>query len=335
MAVPPKDLVNDGFLRLNNSDKQLSKGPVLVIGPARSATSMVAGALYELGCYCGDQAVAPIYEDVRMRNAIKDSNWSKVRRIAESYSQLHDNWFFKWTVPARPMTISRRIKLKLQRQATELKTLQNLYEALGKPKVVVTFKDPFSISNRNRLSISSDILDGIRGAIAAFETIRLFLKIESPRALLVSSDKALNKKSQLLEQLKDYCGLTPSDNQMQAALDFIEPDPWKYLVSTKSDLCVGYVEAIKGNSVKGWAKYKEGDKDANVVLFIGDKQVATTTANLYRKDLQQAGLRDGNCAFEFNDVDIHKMRAGSLVNVRVEGDSQDLSNSPQIVSKAS
>jgi len=315
----PKDLVNDGFLHINHTDQpsHATNCPILIIGPARSATSMLAGALYKLGSYSGDGAVDPTFEDTRIRKAINEGNWQEVSAIASAYNAQHSNWFFKWTVPGR--------------EPFECTVLQDLYRALGKPKVFVTYKDTFSIANRNRISASSDIFPALRRASASYETIRRFLEIETPDALLVSTEKALHNKSLLIEKLTQQSALTPTKKQHQAALDFVEPNPWKYLVMTRSDLCIGYVAPIEHGTVKGWAKFKAGDADANVVLTINEKEVATTKANIFRKDLQQAGHRDGKCAFQFDDINLDNLISGSVVSVRVEGDSQDLSNSPQIV----
>jgi len=319
MADPLKDLVNDGFLRINHTDlpSHASSSPILILGPARSATSMLAGALHKLGCHCGDGAVDPTFEDTRIRKAINDDDWKEVAAIASTYTRQHSDWFFKWTVPGR--------------EPFECTVLQKLYCALGKPQVFVTYKDIFSIANRNRISTSSDIFAALRRATASYETIRRFLEMETPDALLVSTEKALHNKSLLIENLIQHSRLTPTKDQHQAALDFVEPNPWKYLVMTRSDLCIGYVAPIEHGTVKGWAKYKVGDADANVILTIDEKEIATTKANIYRKDLQQAGHRDGKCAFQFDDIDLDNLISGSVVSVRVEGDSQDLSNSPQII----
>ncbi len=335
----PVNLINEGFYRSEPDKKNplsttTQHSPVLIIGPARSATSMIAGALHHLGYYSGDGAVEPVFEDVRLREAIKKYDWNEVNSIANSYNSQHEQWLFKWTVPARPTSVPGRIKQLLLRQPTEVAKLRKLYHSLGNPKIIVTYKDVFSISNRNRISISSDILDGIRGALAAYEAIRVFLKTENPDVLMISSEKALKNKASLVQHLTDFCGVSATEKKQQAALDFIEPVPWRYLVSTKSDRCLGYVEPFNGHAVQGWAKFKDSDEAANVTLLIDDTEIATTTATGFRADLKEAGHRDGNCAFTFGHADLGKLQPGATVRVRVEGDTQDLSNSPQIVSQA-
>lgn len=330
------DLINSGFYRIDPNDQAIVRTDnpnkaVLIIGPARSATSMAAGALFHLGYYCGDKAVAPVFEDVRLRETIKQLDWKSLKEIANSYSNHHDNWLFKWTVPAKTNSISRRITQLVLNQPSELKKLTKLYHTLGKPKVIVTYKDVFSISNRNRISISSDILDGIHGALAAYENIRLFIKKERPDVLMIASEKALKNKNSLVDHLIDFCEINATSEQQQAALNFIEPIPWQYLASTKSDQCIGYVEPVKGGNVNGWAKYKDSNEEANVVLFINDKAICSAKANGFRADLKQAGHRNGNCAFSFCGLDPAALNPGATVRVRVEGDSQDLSNSPQVV----
>ena len=292
---------------------------------------MVAGAMFHLGHYCGDGAVVPVFEDVRMREAINEQDWNEVERIAKSYTSQHERWLFKWTVPARPTSIRGLIKRLTLRQPSELTRLRKLYKALGKPKLIITYKDVFSIANRNRISISSDILDGIRGALAAYEVIREFIEKEHPQALMISSEKAISNKHSLIQNLIDFCQIPATEKQIQAALEFVEPVPWSYLNSTKSDLSIGYVEPVNNGSVSGWAKYKHNDDEARVTLLVDDEEVSSINANEYRADLERAGHRHGNCAFTFENIDPVLLQTGSTVRVRVQGDTQDLSNSPQVV----
>lgn len=324
------NLINSGFYRLTSNARPSADNAAvstLVLGPGRSGTSLVAGVLYHLGVHAGDTAHAPVFEDVRLRQAVTHRDWSQVTAIATEYSGRYPNWSFKWTAGSEKQT--KRFARWPGRSRREVAVLSRLYHSLGQPRVILTFKDVFAIANRNRISISASLLPEIRKAIEAYEIIARFIEKEQPEALLISADKAMVDKSALLNEVVEFCALQPTAQQSRAAMAFVEPNSPRYLVNTKSDRCIGTLAPLQQGKVAGWAKFKGSDDVATVALYIDDRKVACAQADRFRADLQGKVQSDGRCAFEFDQLDVASLPPGSVVRVRVEGDTQDLSNSPQ------
>lgn len=344
-------LKNTGFLRIGAKSESTSAAnepagsrPVLVLGPGRSGTSVIPGMLNSLGFYCGEQAVPPVYEDTLLQRAVTASNWSEVEKISSRYAAENTQWCFKWTVSSTSNSnrnwISRARYIVRGSDRQSVKQLNHLYEGMGKPLVIITFKDVFSIANRNRISISGDLLAEMRKALDAYDILLQFINQCQPDALLISIQKGLANKDSLLEQLIEFCVIQPTDKQRLSALEFVTPDPKHYLLSSRSDQCIGSLAPIsKSNqtgsgTIGGWAKYKESAESPVVALYIDDEQVATTVANEYREDLVGSVHPQGTCAFNFSAIDFSLMTSGTVVRARVVGDSQDLSNSPQLINRA-
>jgi hypothetical protein len=291
---------------------------------------MVAGMLHHLGVHMGDAAHPPVFEDQHLRGVVAKHDWRGVSSLAAGYSDSHRHWGFKWTVPGEPRSLLSRLNRVIGHGSDGCRNLSSVYRALGRPRVLLTFKDVFSIANRNRLSISADLLVNMERTVAVQQTIVEFLRREDPDALLISVDKAVHNKVALLDELTRFCDLSPTAQQNSAALAFIEPNSQKYLLSTKSDKCVGNLASLKCGRVHGWARYKHKPDVASVALYVNDEKVDCVRADQYRPDLVKKGHQTGKCAFAFDRFDVKSLQPGSVIRVRVEGDTQDLANSPQL-----
>lgn len=65
----------------------------------------------------------------------------------------------------------------------------------------------------------------------------------------------------------------------------------------------GYIANISTNNIRGWVA-KDGQKaPVRVELWINDKKIAQTNANLFRKDTLEKGIhKTGKCGFEFEQI---------------------------------
>ena len=59
---------------------------IIVLGLARGGTSLVAGALESLGVFMGDGSCPPVFEDLRIGEAIAQGRFSAVDGIIEDYN---------------------------------------------------------------------------------------------------------------------------------------------------------------------------------------------------------------------------------------------------------
>jgi hypothetical protein len=74
----------------------------------------------------------------------------------------------------------------------------------------------------------------------------------------------------------------------------VEPAP------AESSNYEGFHEASDCNSIKGWSwNVRRPNDPVRIELYDGDSLIATVSADLFRKDLQDAGKGNGAHGFEF------------------------------------
>ena len=91
----------------------------------------------------------------------------------------------------------------------------------------------------------------------------------------------------------------------------------------------GYVDAIEGTRVKGWAiDLTRPATRVHVDLQIDDQTVMTTMADTYRADIEALGVGDGKSAFEFALPPNLPLDRSIAIGVVLAGTGLHLTNSP-------
>lgn len=86
----------------------------------------------------------------------------------------------------------------------------------------------------------------------------------------------------------------------------------------------GYVEGIQGGFLRGWVR--DPSDDNNVIsldVFLCNERLATLNADIYRKDLEAAGMGAGKHGFEFK-VQENVLEAGDYLVVKLHGMEQQI-----------
>ena len=122
------ELINSGICVVGHKPKDLR--PIIVVGTARSGTSMIAGSLDSLGVFMGDQAKPPVYEDVKLSDAIEAKNIQLSKEIIADYTSRKKLWGWK-----RPRSLN---------------YLVGIDKLFNKPCYIFVFKDLLSICLRNK-----------------------------------------------------------------------------------------------------------------------------------------------------------------------------------------
>lgn len=157
---------------------------ILVAGPPRCGTSMIAGCLHHLGVYMGRLTTDGRFED---RDAWESSIDVDARNAA------HPVWGTKW-----PWSYQR----------------VGLQDApLRDPRVIYAWRNP---SHRQRYSrvAAGDFAQWL--ATTAAWASWLEHHHDWP-VLCVDFDEAINRPIEAVEQLVDFCGLTPTTDQITVA----------------------------------------------------------------------------------------------------------------------
>lgn len=315
-------LINRGMVEINGPAQTAHQRTLIVLGTARSGTSLAAGVLHHLGLFMGEMASAPVYEDTRLAEAT-ESAWLAptteiqgsshhlkcTQAIIDEYNSAHHVWGWK-----RP---------------SSLHYLDKLHGEIRNPVYIVMFKDVLAIANRNLISMGSNLLPAVRQALAEYGLLVDFLSRENPPALLVSYDKAMANKADFVKSLAGLTGLDHSEEQRTAAQSFIDPSSATYLRATRAHRFIGSLDLVETRRVAGWASRVGSQVSVRIGIFVNDQYVASSTANLFRPDLKKVGVSaTGRIAF---DVAISPpLNPGDVVRVRPVDDVVDLNNSPRV-----
>lgn len=298
---------NRGHHIINPPEQASETKTVIVLGCARSGTTMIAGVLHHLGVSVGRRHDDATFEDIDLSLAFENHKFDEAESIIAEYNEAHDVWAWK-----RPGL--------LDYQNIAAKHVRN-------PHYIAIFKDIFAISNRNRISMEVDLLENMDSVISDHRKLLEILKSLDAPCLMLSNEKVLQNKSEAVATIADFIG-KGSAAQREAAVEFITPNRTKYLESTRKNRNIGFLDKVTDTVVAGWARSAyTTDTKVEVELLVNGKAVKKSVANLYREDLKQGNHGDGHHGYIIPTSDL-KLKAGDKISVRVTGDIVDLSNSP-------
>lgn len=336
-----EDYKNTGFHRIGKDTSAWVGKPrtIVILGVARSGTSIVSGALHHLGVFTGDYSKDPVYEDVRMSDAFKSSDWDQVEEVIRDYNGRYSVWAYK-----RPNIIQAAQRMgrfgRLAKRFPFMFTSSNeltlfnfnrFISQLRNPIFIVTFKDLFAISNRNRISMNFNLLSDMNKVWRQYGGLLRVIGRPGFHGLLVSVDKAVQAREAFLAELISFCALAPTADHRNEAKAFITDDPKRYLDVARATKSIGYLDGASNDCIHGWVRYLDNERIATVALFIDGLEVAQTQANLFRQDLLDSERHSrGRCAFRFQNFDTTLLKPGTEIRVRATEDMNDLGNCPHI-----
>jgi len=248
----------------------------IIIGVARSGTSMVASSLYTFGVFLGNRNNRAVYEDAELAEAIEQGAKREAIRLIEARNHTHDVWGIK-----RPAIF---------------KFLPAYLKYLRNPHFIVTFRDPAAIAERNMRSMYLDYATCLKNAADdAQQLIRFLTKHRFP-TLVISYEKAMMNPKDYLNDLAAFCDLDISDEQYQAAHTLIESGPASYLDHARLKY-QGEIEQISESSVTGWVVALNNPEPVLVRVMAKDQILAKGVASGFRPEYQDKGKQKGYCGF--------------------------------------
>ena len=283
---------------------------LIVIGVARGGTSLISGSLDHLGVFTGERSVQPVYEDVKLARALENRSFEEAQTIIEAYNN-HGTWSFK-----RPSSID---------------YIAELNKLCRNPVYLIVFKDIFSISNRNTISMKSDVIKGLRNAHENYAKILSFISTESPNAFLLSYEKVMGNKEFFIDTLVDLIDKKKvSPSQRESALNFIEPNSKAYLDASRITKSIGEIGSVEKNTVVGWGKYLHSNEPATVELYINNVLVSSKKAKDFRQHtLDSKKHLTGYCGFIF-DLSQIPLQNSDVVSVKLKDDVLFLKGSQNV-----
>ncbi len=312
-----------GIEQLNNSGMKYigekgvlleKKKTLIVVGVARGGTSLISGSLDHLGVFTGENSRKPVFEDTKLARAFEGNNNEMIKDIIEEYNQKHSIWSFK-----RPMAIN---------------YLNSIDELTRNPIYLIIFKDIFSISNRNNISMKQDIISGLAEAHENYGKLIKFISQTKINAFLFSYEKIMISKEVFIDTLINLIGEdSVTDGHKNSALEFIRPNPGEYLNASRITKSVGKIGFIDEFKVIGWGKYISSEEPANVELYVNDQLIEVIQATDFRQHVLKEKIHStGKCGFLF-DLKNSPLKDGDKVSVKLTDDIMFLKNSNQIFKK--
>ena len=295
----------------NKSSLEQEEKTLVVVGIARGGTSLVAGTLHHLGVFTGDRSRPPVFEDVRLAEAFEKGDFQEAKLIIDDYNEKYKQWSFK-----RPAAIN---------------YIDKLHSMCRNPIYLFIFKDIFAVSNRNNISMKSDVVSGLKKAHDDYAKVVNFISNNDLNGFFFSYEKVMANKDAFVDVLVDVVGKkNVSEEQKLSALTFIEPNPKEYLNASRVTRGQGQIGSVEETKVIGWAKYVHSHKPGTVELYVNNELVATAIA----KDFRQGALDNnihptGHCGYMF-DLTNSPLKEGDIVSVKLEDEVNFLNNSNQV-----
>ncbi|PLY14737.1 MAG: hypothetical protein C0631_09435 [Sedimenticola sp.] len=313
--MPESNFTNDG-IQILFPPSQSSEKTLIVVGIARGGTSLAAGALSHLGVFMGEAAHSPVFEDLRLSSAFENNDITAIYSIVSSYNVQHKTWGWK-----RPSVVN---------------YLSSVHEAVRNPHYICLFKDLFSVANRNRISMESEVLKNMERSLIEYSNVVQFLTTNKPPCLMVSYDKALANKKLFIDRICEFAGIEPSSEEYQNAMNFITPSPKEYFDATRAGKIIGHIDVVSRNTVHGWAALSADTepKPLTIILLINNKPIAELIADKYREDLLGHKVHvTGYAGFEFILDDKHTLKPGDIIRIQEKSSGVDLVNSPWTITE--
>ena len=304
-------LKNEGVLALNMPDMPQTEKTVLVLGVARSGTTMVASVLEALGVPMGEK-LGTVLEDVELSQAVEEHDIELLRGILAKRNSQYSIW--GWKRPSAP-------------------DYYNVWkDHFRNPYIIAIFRDPFAIANRNRISMMSDIFHNMEQSTRQSADLIKFLSQQTYPLLLCSYEKVLGTPEKFVRVVDYFLELEVS-SRWEGAVSQINPGPREYLVSSRITHSRGHLDIVNRKTCRGWAFYpKLPERAAKVQILLNGVLVHVVDANIFRAGLKEKEIHPtGLCGFRFDWPDDALTEIGDWVDVRVEGDIRSLNGSPKQV----
>lgn len=246
MKIPnPTQLFNQGSVQLFENSLNKKDSTFLVIGQARSGTSMVGAILNEIGIPIGEK-IGPVYEDNELGTFMDSLKKGEVSanflNAINSRNEQHCNWGWK-----RPDLYS---------------ILSTILPHIRNPHLVCIMRDPIAVASRNMVSLGGEkdkavILDLHYQAIFEQKQILDAVVYEKRPTLLLSYEKALSRPINFIKSLSNFAGKDLTEKEIQKFAEFISPNNLGYSLRARkvdydgNESTRGILVGVEKGAIKG------------------------------------------------------------------------------------
>ena len=204
-------------LHVLNPPQQGEGRGIFVFGAPRGGTSMVAGALRILGVNMGARQGVGNNEDLDIQEArggvaelgdpasdVFQAALSRMRPVIEKRAVSDQPW--GWKDPHGALYAAQ------------------VHDLLPKSRIICVLRDPQAAAQRVSLLTEKPVLTALEETLTLYQRSRIYLADCDLPAALVSYEKSLVRPERFVEQLIDFCGLSPSQSVVDEAIAFCYPE---------------------------------------------------------------------------------------------------------------
>lgn len=288
---------NFGVLSFHTQNEKLKEKTIVITGPSRSGTTMLAQIIQSLGIPLGDTVDINLFEDVEIRDATRSGDMVAMNTLIADKNRKNAVW--GWKLPS------------------SLEYLSSFSSHLRNPFIIFTFRDPVATSVRNQIYEKeiNDLITTMEDALNYMKLATQWIRNNKFPCICVSYEKALLNPESLVDAVIQFLHLEPNKPQRFEAIEQIQLGNMRYLFSELWKSHQGFIDSGNEKVLYGWAHNTESNEPAELEIRVNLKRIAIFKANHYRADIHQSGISDGNSAFQF-DVEPY-LQKGILNRVEV------------------
>jgi len=223
-----KDLINSGIYIKNKALENSKEKTIIVLGMARSGTSMVARVLNGMDVFLGNKIDQAVFEDVEIAESLEKGDLVSFKNLIQERNKSHKIWGWK-----RPNSLNH----------TELIT-----KSVRNPHFIIVYRDLLSIALRNHISMDANLDESLKLSNQTYQKINEFVAKTKAPIMLVSYEKAIHRKRKFIKELANFIDFKLKPSKVEQLFKLIETDRAVYL---ENSTVYKFVSSISnsGNSI--------------------------------------------------------------------------------------
>ncbi|WP_158808379.1 hypothetical protein [Beijerinckia sp. L45] len=315
--------VQNGCIRLNEAaGTPPSDNTIIVSGPSRSGTSLIAAALCGARVWLGDALDNACFEDVHIAYMMEKKNsW-----LARPQQAARHPTSWKFALKGAP--VADLVSLIAQRNEAHEQwgfKRPNILSRLGPgglalfrhPRAVICFRDPVAMAHRTAVAEGVPFARALNNARRLLdENLRAAATLTCP-VLLVSFEKAATDRDAFLRELFDFCGVPVACEQTPRINQFVDEAGGEYKRLTASPVA-GYIDSHGAPALTGWCHRPQNTEPDSVDIYADGVKLATILADRERADLRISSFRSTRHGFEL-DLTPYNLCSDVIIDARVAG----------------
>jgi hypothetical protein len=301
-----ESLVNQGVILARPGNGTSGPRTFIVTGTQRSGTSMIAAILRQIGVFMGARINENVVEDEDIAEVLSREDLDGLRAIIRGRNETQGTWGFKLPMLDRDLGA-------------------NAFSMFRDPHVILMFRDPAAVAVRGALSDYDEPMKRLREAVAEQAALVAFADRLRCPLLVLSYEKALAFPDVCVDAVLAFCGLPRHDLVRGRLVPLIVANKPGYIDEARRRFD-GKIDGMDAGALCGWSRRTAADEPVVLELLADGRLVKQFVANVFRKDLRDAGLGTGAHAFVVKTEGLG-LSPDTIIRVRVAKFGIELENS--------